>query len=262
LILSLATPALFVNAVGGQNGAWTAALLGGGLALLDRRPVVAGVLFGLMSYKPHLGVLLPIALVAGRRWRAFAAAAMTVAGLVGLSVVLFGPDIWSAYARNVVVLRHTILEDGTGVWHRMVSVFVFARRLGVEVGAAYAIQAVCGVIAAGFVAWAWYRDIAARNVLLVLGTCLATPYLQDYDLVIGALVAVWLMEIGARGGKETANLALVGAGLVLVVPLAAAPLAKGTNLALGAVGLVAAFGISAWLGLSARMAGGAGEQRG
>ena len=39
LLLSIATPALFVNAIGGQNGAITAALLGGGLMLVDRRPV-------------------------------------------------------------------------------------------------------------------------------------------------------------------------------------------------------------------------------
>src|ERR1700744_476261 len=51
LLLSLAAPALFVNAVGGQNGALTAVLLGGGLLLLDRRPIVAGILFGLLVYK-------------------------------------------------------------------------------------------------------------------------------------------------------------------------------------------------------------------
>src|ERR1700761_6556154 len=68
LLLSLATPALFVNAVGGQNGALTAALLCGGLALLDRRPVVSGLLFGCLVYKPHLALILPFALVAGRRW--------------------------------------------------------------------------------------------------------------------------------------------------------------------------------------------------
>ena len=45
LLLSLATPALFINAVGGQNGAMTAALLGGGLMLVDRRPIIAGMMF-------------------------------------------------------------------------------------------------------------------------------------------------------------------------------------------------------------------------
>jgi Glycosyltransferase family 87 len=68
LLLSVATPALFISAVGGQNGAMTAALLGGGLTLLDRRPVVAGVMLGLLAYKPHLALILPFAVIAGRRW--------------------------------------------------------------------------------------------------------------------------------------------------------------------------------------------------
>jgi hypothetical protein len=67
LLLSLATPALFMSAVGGQNGAMTAALLGGGLMPVDRRPIVAGILFGMMIYKPHLALMLPFALLAGRR---------------------------------------------------------------------------------------------------------------------------------------------------------------------------------------------------
>ena len=71
----LAAPAVFINAVGGQNGTWTAALFGGGLSLLERRPLLAGGLLGLLIYKPQLALLIPVALLAGRHWRAFAAAA-------------------------------------------------------------------------------------------------------------------------------------------------------------------------------------------
>src|SRR5258706_16321345 len=70
LLLALAAPAVFVNAVRGQNGTWTAALCGGGLSLLERRPLLAGGLLGLLIYKPQLGLLIPVALLAGRHWRA------------------------------------------------------------------------------------------------------------------------------------------------------------------------------------------------
>src|ERR1043165_8536798 len=53
LLLALAAPAVFVNAYCGHNGAWTAAFLGGGLCLLERRPVLAGALFGLQVFKPQ-----------------------------------------------------------------------------------------------------------------------------------------------------------------------------------------------------------------
>ena len=45
-------------------------LFGGGLSLLERRPLLAGGLLGLMIYKPQLGLLIPVALLAGRHWRA------------------------------------------------------------------------------------------------------------------------------------------------------------------------------------------------
>src|SRR5690606_33121265 len=170
--------------IGGQNAYWTAALLGGGLVLLERRPAIAGILFGLLIYKPHLGLLIPVFLIAGRQWRAFFAASATVAALVAASVFAFGPEIWTDHLASVSKLRQWILEDGKDVFHRMLSVFVAARRLGLDVPTAYAIQAAVAVAAAAMVAVAWYRDAPApiRYALAVLGTFLATPYLQDYDL--------------------------------------------------------------------------------
>ena len=144
LLLSLATPALFVSAVGGQNGALTAALLCGGLVLLDRQPVVAGLLFGCLVYKPHLAAILPFALIAGRRWLTFATTGTTAVALLAASVALFGTQCWLDYLHNLGILRAVALEDGTGVWHRAMSMFVFARRLGTDVQTAYAVQAVFG----------------------------------------------------------------------------------------------------------------------
>ena len=111
LLLSLAIPALFISAVGGQNGAVTAALLGGGLALVDRRPMVAGLLFGLLAYKPHLALMLPFALIAGRRWSTLGAAGATVMLLVSASAIAFGADRWLEYASNLTLLR-TVIQIG------------------------------------------------------------------------------------------------------------------------------------------------------
>jgi arabinofuranan 3-O-arabinosyltransferase len=245
LLLALATPAVFINAVGGQNGTWTAALLGGGLSLLNRRPIFAGILFGLLIYKPQLGLLLPVALLAGRHFRATIAAALTAALLVLASVLLFGADLWSAYFHNVTVLRQLILEDGTGVWHRMLSVFVFARRLGADVPTAYAAQAVVALAAVAVVALAWWRDIPApaKNATLVLATCLATPYLQDYDLVVGAFVVVWLTEL--YPDSDMPKPAMIAAGLILLVPFVGSALAKLTGYEFGPLFIAPAFVIVA-----------------
>jgi arabinofuranan 3-O-arabinosyltransferase len=245
-LLSLATPAFVLNAVGGQNGAWTAALLGGGLTLLERRPAIAGILFGLMAYKPHLAILLPFALAAGRHWRAIAFAGLTAGLLAFASIMLFGIEIWRDYLRNTELLRTMILEDGTGVWHRMMSVFVMARHGGLDVAHAYALQAIVGLAAAGIVVVVWSRPVAAelRNALLLLGTCLATPYLQDYDLVFGAFIAAWLVSRAkASGGDRT--LAAIPSALTVLAPFFAAPLANHLGIATGPLFFAPAFAIVA-----------------
>lgn len=245
LWLALATPAIFLNAVGGQNGTWTAALLGGGLTHLERRPLLSGVLFGCLAYKPQMGLLLPIALAAGGCWRTIAAAAGTAAALFAASVMLFGIELWADYLANIGVLRERILEDGTGVWHRMMSVFVAARRIGADVTTAYAIQAVMALFSAIVVALLWRRrdcPVALKYAALVLGTCLATPYLQDYDLVVGAFVAVWVHE----GMADRPRIALMTAGGVLLLPLFGASLASVTGLAIGPLVLMPAFAAVVW----------------
>ncbi len=240
LLLALATPAVFINALGGQNGAWTAALLGGGLCLLNRNPVVAGLLFGLLIYKPHLGLMIPVFLIAGRQWRALFATSATVVTLVAISVLAFGPEIWAEYATSASKLRQWILEDGSGVFHRMMSVFVAARRIGLDVTSAYMIQAAVGLAAAVLVAVAWYRDAPApiRYSLAVLGTFLATPYLQDYDLVVGTFVVAWLF---ATPGRSMQTPATIVSALILLAPIFAAPVGKMTGVVLGPLFLIPAF---------------------
>jgi arabinofuranan 3-O-arabinosyltransferase len=231
LVLSLAAPAVFVNTYCGQNGVWTAAFLGGGLSLLPRRPVIAGVLFGLQAYKPHLALMIPVALLAGRQWRAFAAAAVTVGVLLTLSLALAGWDGWRAFLDLAPLLRKVTLEDADAVWHRNVSVFMAASRLGAGLTGAYAAQMAAALLAAALVAYAWVKDAPApaRNAAVLIGVLLATPYLQDYDLVLGAFIVVWLARLDGEW-KPTTQIACAS---VLLLPLLASPLAKLTGLAFG-----------------------------
>src|SRR5205085_325295 len=116
LLLAVAFPAVFVNLGHGHNGFLTAALLGTALVVLDARPIMAGVLFGLLSYKPQFGVMIPLVLVATARWRTFASAAGTVALLALVSTLAFGPDIWRAFADSLPFTREVVLEQGGTGW--------------------------------------------------------------------------------------------------------------------------------------------------
>jgi hypothetical protein len=74
----------------------TASLLGASLLSLKRRPILAGVFIGCLTYKPQFGILFPVALAAAHQWRAFASAFVTAAALAGISISVFGTGVWQA----------------------------------------------------------------------------------------------------------------------------------------------------------------------
>jgi len=97
LVPVLAFPAVFVSVGHGQNALLTTAILGAAALSLDRRPIVAGILLGLLAFKPHLAVVAPLMLLAAGRWRAFAASAVTACALALVSLGVFGLEAWKAF---------------------------------------------------------------------------------------------------------------------------------------------------------------------
>ncbi|MDE0855378.1 MAG: glycosyltransferase family 87 protein [Nevskia sp.] len=202
LILLLSFPGVFVNALQGQNGFLTGALIGWALLLLPRRPAWGGALIGLLTIKPQLGLLLPLALLCGRQWRALLYASLSSALLLALSVALLGTDSLFAFFGIVGRFSDWFTHD-VDLLVKIPSFFSFACLLGAPRWVAYALH---GVIAAGVAAavgWVWLRRSAQhdlRAALLVTGSLLASPYLLDYDLAWLALPIAWLGRQGMRHG--------------------------------------------------------------
>jgi Glycosyltransferase family 87 len=90
VFLAAAFPAVLANFIAGQNGFFSAALLGGGLLILIEGPILAVVLLGILTYKPHLALLVPIALIAGGHERALLVAAIVAALMTLVSWAAFG----------------------------------------------------------------------------------------------------------------------------------------------------------------------------
>ena len=103
-LLAAAFPGVLFNAIVGQNGFLSAGLMGAGLVLLAERPVLAGLAFGVLTYKPQLGILIPIALIAGGYWRTIAAAGAVTLAWSALSLAAFGLPTWQGFIANI---RHT-----------------------------------------------------------------------------------------------------------------------------------------------------------
>ncbi len=224
-LVALANPAAFLNAIGGQNGQFTAALLAGGLMTLESRPVFSGILFGMMCYKPQFGILLPFALAAGGRWRTFVSAAVTVVALCGASLCLFGWQTWASFLRNAPINR-LLLEQGDSFWHRMTSLFAAFRLAGADVALSYGAQLISTLAALAVTVFVWRSGASVRNkgAVLLIATFLATPYAWDSDMIILTFAVVWLWQDARRAGFAAwEKLVLVGVvGLPIVMGLIAA----------------------------------------
>jgi hypothetical protein len=229
--LALAFPALLSNLIVGQNGFLTAGLLGGALFFLIQQPLLAGILIGLLAFKPHLGLLIPIALIAGGHWRAFVSASVTALVLSALSWLAFGSETWTAFFHSIPHTSQAFLSDGWADFGKLQTLFGLTRMLGAPEGVAWTLQVALALVAAVAV-WLIWRSRAAYEIkaaALATGALLATPYLYTYDLVVLAVPLAYLFRLGRREGflpYEIGGMACACA-LIASFPFVGAPVGFG-----------------------------------
>jgi len=243
ILIATAFPAVFINIGHGQNGFLTAALLGGALHLLDRRPYLAGALIGLLTYKPQFGVLIPIALVAGGRWRAIGAAATTTTCLHALSFATLGEGVWHAFAQSTTFTQTVVLEQGNTGWEKIQSIFSAVRMWGGSVQLAYAIQIALAVTLAASLAWLWRSDAAfeLKAAALSVASLLATPYVLDYDLVVAGVAIAYFARLGLARGFRDYEISLLT--VAWLVPLLTRSVAQLTAIPLALLTLLTLYGL-------------------
>lgn len=218
-------PATFVNFIAGQNGFLTGALLVGGLALMHRRPIIAGILLGLLCFKPQLGVLIPVVLIAARRWPAFFSAAAMSLAVILASVLAFGLDSWRLYFDGPAQLSSTFMIQGTGPFVLMVpTAFMSARILGLgaEVGYLAQIPFALGAAAAAYWAVRHSQDETMQRAIILAAAFLVTPYAHNYDMTAFSVAVLLLFEQAVKdGSRSTERLVLILAWLlpIIVMPL-------------------------------------------
>lgn len=235
LFLTLVAPAAVVNLSVAQNGFLISGLLLLGLALMRRRGLLAGICFGLLTIKPHLGLLIPLLLLIDRNWAAFVAAAVTTVLLVAASALVFGADTWTAYLTETAAFQVRVMTDigRADVYPlMMLSAFVGARLLGLGDTAAWVVHAAFAVPAVAMAAWIFVKEETPqiRAVALVIATFIVAPYSFNYDA--GALgVACALLAATARrqmqgtdGAEDAAGRLLTAARFRLACAAASLPL--------------------------------------
>lgn len=204
MLFLAAAPGVTVCIFFGQNGFYSAALLIGGLLCLDRRPVLAGILFGILTIKPQLGLLVPVVLLLERRWVTIMSAVATTAVLFAATTMLFGWNAWVEFWQKVIPQQEWLTAHGGGLLFEMVSsVFYAGRLLHLPLAFDWALQGIVSALALAAVAWTYRqrRDPAYSLALFVTATFLVTPYILNYDMVIFGFVVALLRDRGADDTK-------------------------------------------------------------
>ena len=236
----LAFPAAFWTLGLGQNSFLTAALFGAGTLWIDRRPILAGLCFGALCYKPHFALLVPVALLAGRHWRALGAALGSAAALCGLSLILFGWQTWQSFLAAAAG-SHATYASGRINFGGLITPFGGVLLAGGTPNAAYMAQAAATLGAGLLVAFVWRRGLPLpiRAAALAAATLVAVPVALIYDLMLAAVAAAWLVRdpAGLAGWERVALtaffvLSIVPPGLAEAWHLPAGPIVAFALLAL------------------------------
>jgi hypothetical protein len=227
VLLVLAAPVTLVCVTHGHNGFLTAFLLGGGLLLLERKPLVAGLLLGCLIYKPQLALIIPPLLLITRNWRAIAGACLSAGLLIAATLLFWGWPVWQAFIDSLSLTRDVVLEQGRTGWYKIMSPFSAVRMWGGSIPAAYAVQSVFTAAAMAAVAFLSLRDnVRLRNAAVAAAVILSTPYVLDYDFVVLGLGIAWLWLDGEEEGFLPWDRTLLA--LAWVAPLAARQIAHYT----------------------------------
>ncbi|WP_181898995.1 glycosyltransferase family 87 protein [Paraperlucidibaca baekdonensis] len=190
-IFTIAAPMTIFNIIMGQNGLISATLLIGGLRLLNIRPIFAGILFGLLGFKPILGLLIPILLIIRKDWTVFISATITLIITATLPIILWGADVWWLFLSEAIEIQKNTLHHATGIGMLMItSAFNSARIFGFDTLSSYVSQLIVTAIALFFFIYHFTKKknksrLTPHDILFfTLSTSLISPYIHNYDLSI------------------------------------------------------------------------------
>ena len=219
VIAAFAFPAVWVSAYHGQNAFFVSALFAvAAHALLARRDGLAGLAIGLLAIKPHLAILIPLALAASGRWRAFAYGGAVAISFTALSTLVFGGEYVVAFLSEGSRLAGAVLREEHH-WATIASVFVAAKLFGAPTALAWALHSTVALAAAALVCLRFRRDGVTRETLALLAAAslLISPYVMDYDLLLLAVPGVLLFAAPDTRATNRWDGAL--ALLVAMIPL-------------------------------------------
>src|ERR1700730_17721389 len=218
VILALTPMAVPVNVLFGHNGFLTAVLIGLSLVFVERRPWLAGSLFGLLPYKPQFGVLFPLALLASRNWRTLCWATASSVVLSVAAAAAFGYQGWPSFIDLLWHRNSTLSPDGVEL--ELESIYGLLYWAGISTWLSWTVPLAVAVVVATAVCAVWAKPIphSLKAAILCIGALTVTPYVLRYDLCILSIPVAFLVKDGlSRGflaGERTVILICIAAFLL------------------------------------------------
>ncbi len=213
-----------VNADFGHNGFVTAALVGFSLASLEQRPWLSGIFLGLLTFKPHIGALFPLALLASRNWRALASAAVATMILGIGAAIAFDAEGWASFLHTLLDRQSTLSPD-SAVPLALHSVFGLLRWLETSGPVSWGGHLIVAAIVAVTVWVVWAKPIpfSLKAAVLCIGSAMVPPYILFYDLCILTIGVAFLVRDGLVNGflpgERTVILICFAALFLVQVPI-------------------------------------------
>jgi hypothetical protein len=241
LLFACAFPGILANLSAVQNGFVTAALIGGALLNLESAPVLAGCLIGLLTFKPHFGLLFPLVLLAGWHWRAIGAAAVTAFAMAAASYVAFGPETWGAFIHALPVTSQAALTEGRAEFAKLQTLYALVRTMGGGESLAWTLHGLFAAAIAGGVVMLWRSRVSfdIKAAALSAGALLVTPYLFMYDLAVLAIPMGFLIRASLRTNDTARELARFALPCALILSFFVVKAPVGLAAVLVVAGLIA-----------------------
>ena len=198
-------PGVLMNLRWGQNGFLNTAILGFGIYFVESNPIMSGLMFGLMTYKPQLAFFPLLFLLLTKKWKVLRWAILfsTITALA--SVIIFGYSIWINFI-NVFV--HTSSALLTSVWETTAAIqptlYSAFRIWGLKGYALQITMLIIAIIATLCLLWVWKKTnrFSIKGSVLIIGIFLTMPYYVQYDLMVLSiplvLIAYDFLEYGYR----------------------------------------------------------------
>ncbi|MGE0754620.1 MAG: glycosyltransferase family 87 protein [Alphaproteobacteria bacterium] len=244
--LVLLSPFAVANIMPGQNGFLTAGLAILGLGRLRQNPLLAGLCFGILTIKPQLGVMIAVALLAGRHWKCIFTASLVALAMVAATTLWLGTGIWGEWLAYTDLFMQMQKHQPQIIATLNVSLYRALVGHGVPEMLAGVLQAGCFALAA----WAVWRATRMPELphalwmsIIITGAIISVPHVLAYDLTVLVIPVLYLIQLLFSGTADrTQKMALVA----LLVSVVLAYLFRGWPAAFAALLMAFVFLLRGW----------------